>query len=88
MPDISYRCEPCDHIWESWYQFNSKAPSKEPCPKCKKEDDVYKRITGVPAFRDGFDHHTKGGREANIYRDLNKKYKNMAGSVNKRTGAK
>lgn len=38
MPNYSFKCESCDHSFETFLKMSENdQPTKEPCPKCKKK---------------------------------------------------
>lgn len=47
MPTYDYRCESCDHLFESVQMMaDDMKPTKEPCPKCGKKE-IIKSWAGV-----------------------------------------
>ena len=35
MPNYTYRCDACEHVWEAFYTMAEyKKPCEEPCPEC------------------------------------------------------
>ena len=50
MPNYSYICENCDHIFEETHLMKDHdLPMKKPCPKCG-EKKVKQIILSVPGF--------------------------------------
>ena len=50
MPNYTYRCDACEHVWEAFYTMAEyKKPCEEPCPECN-EMKVQKAIDGVPGM--------------------------------------
>lgn len=41
MPNYSFKCESCDHSFETFLKMaENDKPTKEPCPNCKKKKIV------------------------------------------------
>ena len=51
MPNYTYRCDACEHVWEAFYTMAEyKKPCEEPCPECN-EMKVQKAVDGFQAVQ-------------------------------------
>ena len=47
MPNYTYRCDACEHVWEAFYTMAEyKKPCEEPCPECN-EMKVQKAVDNI-----------------------------------------
>ena len=76
MAIYDYECSACGHAFEA-VQQDPNNPQKV-CPECKQE--TLKKVFSSPRITHKFS-LLDGGREAPIYKDLNKKYKDAAASM-------
>lgn len=50
MPTYDFKCEKCEHLFESFRSIADRdAPCSSPCPHCKKSGGVRRDFIGSPA---------------------------------------
>jgi putative FmdB family regulatory protein len=76
MPTYSYKCESCDHEFESLQKMNDRDnPTQEPCPACSKSAIIRTPGIGGHQFNDV---QKPSGDWKNLLENLKRKNSSMS----------